>query len=291
MLAVVLATFSALSYGASDFTGAVASKENDATVVTVVMQVVSLVALAIVIALFPPEVRTLTDLAWGALAGLGVAVGLTTFYRALAIGPMSTAASLTALVSAALPVVTGLALGDEVAAITLVGIAIAVPAAVLVSAAGTSARVATTPRERVAARVGQGRTRLLSVVAGVGFAVFFVALSRTSEDAGLYPLLGSRVASIGALGATLTVARTWAPIGRRWLPIVVLTGLLDLTANSLYLLAVREGVLTWVAAISSLYPISTILLARLVLGERLNRTQIVGFTMAGAALALVAIGA
>ncbi|MGI9600684.1 MAG: EamA family transporter [Acidimicrobiales bacterium] len=293
MTAVLLATLAALSYGASDFTGALASKETEPALVTVAMQVVSLAALVVMVLIFPPAERTMVDLAWGGLAGLGAAFGLTTFYRALALGPMSTAAALTALVSAALPVMAGLALGDEVPAITLVGISIAVPAAVLVSAAGSGMHGAsnTTPRERVVARRDQNRTRALSVAAGVGFAVFFVALSRTSEDAGLYPLLGARVASIAALSLTLTLSHRWAPIARHLWPIIIVTGLLDFAANSLYLLAVREGSLTWVAAISSLYPISTVLLARIVLGERLTRVQIAGFSMAGVALALVAIGA
>ncbi|MEL7158064.1 MAG: EamA family transporter, partial [Actinomycetota bacterium] len=119
MIAVALAAVSALSYGASDFTGAVASKKNDATVVTVAVQAVSLVALGAIILAFPSGRLIGVDLAWGALGGLGTAIGLVMFYKALALGPMSVAAALTALWSSAIPVVTGLALGDRPGAVTL----------------------------------------------------------------------------------------------------------------------------------------------------------------------------
>lgn len=294
MTAVLLAALSGLSYGASDFSGALASKENDSTVVTVGVQVVSLAALAVIIVVFPPASYTGADLAWGALGGLGAGLGLTMFYRALAIGPMSTAASLTALVSALVPVVAGLALGENPAAITLFGVALAIPAAVLVSVGGVGfhgAAIDLPPRERVIVQQPASRTRMLSIVGGLGFGLFFVALSRTGEDAGLFPLIGARLASITALAVVLAVTGTWAPLSRRWWPTVAIAGLLDCAANSFYLIALREGSFVWVAPIASLYPVSTVLLARVVLKERLAPIQIVGLGLAGAALVFVALGA
>ncbi len=294
MLAVLFASLSALSYGASDFSGALASNDNDSSLVTVAMQIVSLVTLLAVIAFYVPEVRTTEDLLWGALGGLGAAYGLTTFYKALALGPIATAASITALTSAAVPVLAGLALGDRPSAITMVGIALAVPAAVLVSAGGTGSHASplrTTPRERVAALGGGNRTRILAASAGLGFGLFFVALSRTNVESGLYPLIGARLASIAALTLVLTTQKLWAPITRRWWPIVLLAGILDCAANSFYLLALPHGSFTWIAAISSLYPVATVLLARFVLKERLARLQIVGLAMAAAAMVLVTAGA
>lgn len=293
MFAVALAAVSAVSYGASDFSGAVASKENNATVVTVSMQAVSLVALFALLQLFPGGQLQLIDLAWGAVGGLGAALGLVMFYQALALGPMSVAAALTALWSSAIPVLAGLALGDRPGSMTLLGIAVAVPSAVLVSLEGSvfGAPVEATPRERVVAWHRQARTRTLAIVAGIGFGLFFVALSRTSPQAGLYPLVGARVASIGGLAIALFRTGQWSPITRRWWPAVIVAGLLDCAANSFYLTAVRQGSLTWVAAISSLYPVTTVLLARVVLHERLGRIQRYGLGAAGLALTLVGLGA
>ena len=293
MIAVALAAVSAVSYGASDFSGAVATKENNATIVTAAVQVVSLLSLLVILWQYPSGQLNMIDLVWGAVGGLGAALGLVAFYQALAWGPMSVAAALTAMWSSAIPVLTGLALGDRPGALTLVGIAVAVPSAVLVSVddSAFSHTVEATPRDRVVNWRHQARTRMLAIVAGMGFGLFFIALSRTSADGGLYPLLGARVASIAGLAITLSRARQWATIAWRWWPIVIVAGLLDCAANAFYLTAVRSGSLTWVAAISSLYPVTTVLLARIVLHERLGRIQRYGMGAAGLALVLVGVGA
>lgn len=294
MIAVVLAALSGLSYGSADFAGAIASQRNKATLVTVVGQFVSLLALLVAVIVWVDGTATTADYLWGAVGGLGAALGLVMFYKALAQGPMATAASLTALWGAGIPVVTGLALGDVPGWVQLLGIAIAVPAAVLVSVGGLSLETLatnTTPRERVAGLADAANTKALAIIAGGGFGLFFVALSRTSEDAGLYPLVGARVASILALVIVITIQKDWEPIDTRALPAIVLTGVLDFAANAFYLTALKYGSFTWVAAISSLYPVSTVLLARVVLHERLARLQLVGLMMAGMALTFVAIGA
>ncbi len=293
MIAVVLAALSGLSYGAADFSGAVAAKKTNATVITVAMQVVSLLALAVVLVAFPSGERLASDLVWAGLGGIGIAIGLATFYKALAIGPMSTAAALTALVGAIVPLVAGLALGERPSQITLAGILLSIPAVVMVSAGaidtgGSGLRAS--PRERMILQQQAGQTRMLAVVAGLGFGAFFVTLSRTSPDGGLFPLLGARGASIALLAVVLTLSRTWEPIDRSvWTPVVI-AGVLDCTANALYLTAVREGQLSWVAAVSSLYPVSTVLLAWLLLKERITRLQVLGLVLAAGALGLVSYG-
>lgn len=292
MIAVVLAALSSLSYGASDFSGAMASKRTDSAVVTVVSQFASLVTLGLVLLVLPPDLWSARDFAWGALGGLGVAVALTCFYRALAIGPMSVAAATTALVGALVPLVAGLAFGERPSTITFLGIALSIPAAVLVSAGGETGRgsLRLTPRERFIAREHGAHTTRLSILAGLGFGLFFVALSRTSAEAGLFPLVGARLASILVLALVLTLGRSWERVHRSSIPYVVLAGVLDCAANAFYLSALEEGQLTWVAAITSLYPATTVLLANVVLRERLTRIQVIGLLAAGGALALVAIG-
>lgn len=293
VLGVLLAALSGLSYGASDFSGAMASKEDDASLVTVAMQAISLASLLVILVIWPEDHRELVDLAWAALGGVGAAVGLTTFYIALSRGPMTTAASITGLVGALVPVAAGLALGDRPSVIALAGIALSIPAVVMLSSSSGGLRTfrrRTTPRERVASQQQVSRTRALAVVAGLGFGLFFVALSRVSTDAGLFPLVGARVASIAALSAVITTRRVWKPLSRASWPFVVVAGILDCAANSFYLTALSHGTFTWVAAISSLYPVSTVLLARVVLKERLAAIQILGLAVAGGALVLIAIG-
>ncbi len=293
MIAVVFGALAGLSYGAADFSGALASKKTNATVVTVAMQVVSLLALFGVLAIFPEEQRLLADLLWAGLGGIGIAIGLTTFYQALAIGPMSTAAALTALVGSLVPLAASLALGERPGPITMTGILLSVPAVMLVSAGaadgGGAGRMAA-PRERVRLATDAGKTRMLSIVAGLGFGAFFVALSRTSEDGGLFPLLGARGASIAVLCLMLTATQTWEPVERSaWKPVII-AGILDCAANALYLSALQRGQLSWVAALTSLYPVSTVLLAWLLLKEQITKLQLVGLVLAAGALSLVAYG-
>lgn len=293
MLGILFAALSALSYGSSDFTGAVASKETDSTLVTVAMQVVSLFCLIGVLLVFPEDHKSVADLAWAALGGVGAAFGLATFYKALAIGPMSTAASLTALTGATVPIIAGLALGATPSPLALVGIALSVPAVVLVSVGDVGLRAAgpvLRPRSQYRQRMHTGTTRSLAVAAGLGFGLFFVALSRVSPEAGLFPLLGARVASILALSTVLTLGGSWAPIGRRWWALIIVAGALDLAANGFYLQALDYQSLPNVAAIVSLYPVATVLLARGLLGERLARSQVIGLFLSGVALVLVARG-
>ena len=293
MIAVLFAAVSGMAYGASDFSGALASKENDSVLATAAVQVVSLAAVVLLLVVYPFGVFQMNDLLWGGAAGVGATLGLTTFYKALAIGPMSTAASITALCSASIPVVYGLAKGIVPSTMTLAGIGLAIPAAVLVSVGGMALHAASPmmpPREIVGAKGNAGQTRVLSVVAGFGFAWFFIAWAQTSADAGLYPLLGARATSIGILIVVLTTQRGWAPIrANQWL-ILLIAGLMDFAANSLYLLALDGDNFTWVAALSSLYPVSTVLLARAFLDERLAALQVAGMAMAGGALVFVAIG-
>ena len=293
----MFAAISGLSYGASDFSGGLATKRADTVAVTLLIQAVSLCALAVVLVVGPAGQPTVVDLVWGGIAGLGVSIGLTTFYKALAEGPMSTAASVTAMVGSIIPVLFGLALGEVPNALTSAGVALAVPAGIAVSLGGIDRLLAAdlTPRARARRRHRTAATRRLSVVAGVGFGCFFVALAQTSADAGLHPLLGARGASIVALAVVVIVSPKRGlrslRIGRSDWPAVGIGGVLDCSANSFYLLALGDGSVTWVAAIVSLYPAATVLLAWLFLRERLAAVQFAGLAVAACSLVLVSLGA
>lgn len=294
MIAVVFAALSGLSYGASDFSGGLASKRNDAVLVTIVVQLISLVSLVVILTFSAGAIVGATDLAWGGLGGVGATIGLTTFYKALADGPMTTAASVTGLVGSLVPVITGLALGQVPNNFTMAGIALAIPAGIVVSAGGVVSgvtRATGTPRSRAGHRFETVRTRRLSVVAGLGFGLFFVSLAQASSDAGLYPLVGARMASVLVLAVFLSVRRSWATPHRSDWPAIIVAGVLDCSANSFYVLALADASFTWVAAVVSLYPAATVVLARIVLGERIARAQVAGLIGACSALLLVGVGA
>ena len=294
MIAVLLAVFSGISYGASDFSGAIATKKNNVVLVTLIVQVISFAAIGALVYLWFGGEPTVADLLWGALGGVGATVGLTTFYRALAEGPMSTAAAVTGLVGSLVPITAGLAMGEIPNSPTMVGVALAIPATIIVSIGGLEAQALSrslNPRARSLLRAQIASTRRLSVVAGLGFGLFFVALAQTSANAGLYPLIGARGASIAVLVIVLTAQRNWARVDSSDYPSLGLAGILDCSANSLYLLALADGSVTWVAAVVSLYPVATVLLARVFLNESLSRTQIVGLFLASSALVFVGLGA
>lgn len=285
-MAVLLGLMSAVLYGAADFSGGLAARRTPALAVVVWSQVIGLGLLLVSLAFVadgPPE---MSDLARGALGGVGGGTGVTLLYRGLAIGRMSVVAPITAVGAAIVPVLFGLATGDRPGAAALLGVAVALAAIMLVS-------LAPAPAGQPAPAVGWlglAPGVVEAVLAGIGFGAFFVLLDGTTEQAGLWPLLGARssivVAAVGALA-------TRTPLGlhlgwRSQLPQIAVAGVLDMASNILYLLAVRRGLLSIIAVLVSLYPASTVLLARVVLRERLVRPQIIGLAAAAVGVGLIA---
>jgi drug/metabolite transporter (DMT)-like permease len=276
--AVVLATVCAVVYGTADFFGGLATRRSRVLAVVVLSQITGM---ALVVALLPflPGTLTSETLAWGMAAGVSGAVGLVLFYRALATGVMSVVAPITATASAALPVVFGLATGERPQPVALGGVVLALLAVLLVSR--DSSPAVTAGRDY--------RPILASLAAGAGFGGFFILLAVAPDDAGLWPLVGARLSSITVVVLlALATRRTLRPAAGS-LRIIVAAGVLDMAANVLYLLAKQEGLLSLVAVLVSLYPASTLLLARQVLGERLHAVQVAGVACALGAVALIAV--
>jgi len=281
-MTAILALSAAVVYGTADFFGGVAARRTSPLAVTLSAHVVGLLLLVVAIPLLPTASPQPADLLYGAVAGAFGAGGLILFYRALSRGTMSVVAPVAALFGAALPVVVGLGLGEQLSIPALVGIAIAIVAVGLVSREGDGDG---TP---VVHGPG-GHPLVLAVIAGAAFGSFFVLLSRTHASAGLWPLLSARVVSVSLLaGVTLLTGRSLrpAPGSRR---LVVAAGAGDMVANILYLLAVRRGLVSLVAVIVALYPATTVLLAQVVLGERLRRIQLGGLALAASAATLLAL--
>ncbi|MGI5236508.1 EamA family transporter [Dactylosporangium sp. CA-139066] len=277
MIGIVLAALSGLVWGVGDFSGGKASQRADALLVVVLSKAASLPLLVLYLILMPAAASA-HAIGWGAVAGVFGVVGMFVFYRALSGGAMAIVAPISAVTTALLPVAYGLATGERPGILALTGAACAIAAIGLVSAAGgTGTRV-------TGGLVG------LALLSGAGFGLFFTCLSRAGDGAGLWPIAGAQAAAI-VLGAPLVVQRlrngATRPSGssRRWL---LAAGVLDMSANALYLLASARGDLSIIAPIAALYPVSTVLLAMLIDRERMRPVQLAGLGLAATALVLVA---
>jgi drug/metabolite transporter (DMT)-like permease len=286
---VLLALASSTLYGAGDFLGGLASKRASTAWVVAISQASGLLVLASAVGLLADADPAPADLGWGAAAGLAGTLGVALLYRALAIGTMGVVAPITAVCAVALPVLVSIARGQRPPAVALAGIVLAMVAIALVSQ-----HPPTTP-SAVRAPVGIGGLRAgvpHALLSGVAIGVFFLVLAEARPESGLWPLVGARGVAVPAC-LLVGVLSAGAPL-REMPRIAVLTaaaaGIVDMTANVLYLLASRLGSLPVVVTLSSLYPASTVVLARLVLGERLHRTQTIGMLCALIAVALIVAG-
>ena len=283
MLAIGLALMSSVLWGFSDYFGGVKSRSFPVPVVLAGTYGASLAVMLIFIAARgtgPPP----TEYVFAGLgAGLVGIVGLSAFYRGLAIGTMSIVAPIAAT-GVSVPVITGLILGDEPGLAGSLGLVLAVVGIVLASREDDESTIA--PRE-------QRRSIILAVVAGLGFGTYFVLAEIGSNEDVAWTLLLSRVSGfpVVVLVALLVLRRGGARPGRSALAAIAGIGLLDLGANALFNVASTMGELSSVAVASSLYPVVTVMLAALLLGERVQGVQRVGVFVALIGVVLIAAGA
>ncbi|GAA3474436.1 DMT family transporter [Nonomuraea roseola] len=263
-------------YGTADFCGGLATRRSRVLSVVALSQIAGF---ALVLAMMPvlPGAASEAALSWGLGAGVAGAAGLVLFYRALAAGVMSVVAPTTAVTSAALPVLFGLVSGERPAVVQVVGVVLALLSVLLVS------RSPSTEQRSSPASIA------MALSAGAGFGGFFILLAQAPDGSGLWPLVGARLASISLVVLLAVVTRRTLKPGGGALGIIALAGVLDMAANVLYLLAEQQGLLSLVAVLVSLYPASTLVLARYVLGERLQAIQMAGVAFALGAVALIAV--
>lgn len=278
-MGVLLGLLSAVAYGASDFAGGIGGRRSRPEAVAMLAQPIAFLS-AVIAVLVVGGSPSSSALLWGALSGVGSGVGTVSLYRGLAVGRMSVVAPLSAVLSAAAPAIVGLSTGDRLSVVRAIGLVLALPAIVLVS------------RETGGPEGGRSAGIPEALVAGAGFAVFFIGLSMAGTDSGAWPLVpgqGVAVVCVVALGLALGVRRRTVAWSAAWRPAIV-TGLLGGAAGLLYLAANSGGELSVVAVLASLYPAVTVLLARLLLHEHWQRTQKAGLVLAAFAVALVGAG-
>ena len=277
---MIWALVSALGYGVSDFVGGIAARRVAALRIVLVSYPMSMLMLAVLAALVGGHISGPAVL-WGALSGIGAALGVWWFYAALATGPISIVSPLTAILVAGVPVVAGMVMGDRPGLLALIGIAVALVAVAMVSRGVTDEDV--TPH-RFTKTVGW-----LTVGCGVAFGLSFVLIARTPTDAGLWPLVFARIS------ATLLVMVAAALLGDfvkpepRTVKLALLIAVLDTVANVAMLAALHGAMLSLASVLISLYPAATVGLAMVVLKERVTRWQVVGMVLALAAVAAITL--
>jgi drug/metabolite transporter (DMT)-like permease len=286
-MAYLLALGSALLYGAADFTGGLATRRAGTIPVVILSQASGLILLALILPWLPDASPARADLLWGAAAGLTGGIGVALLYRALAIGIMAVVAPTTAVCAVAIPVAVSVLLGERPVPLAVAGIALGIASIVLVSQQRTaepaeSSHQASPPMPRS----GVGT----ALASGVLIGFFFLTLAQTKSDAGMWPILLARTVSVTLFGLVAIAGRISIRMPARMAVIAIVCGVIDMLANALYLLAAQEGPLSVVVTLSSLYPASTVLLARIVLGERLNLLQVFGVGCALAAVVLIVSG-
>ena len=239
------------------------------------MSVGTVVALALAI-LRAEAIPAPADLAWSVVGGVLGAIGITMLYRGLALGRMGIVAPVTGVLAAVIPVAAGILLEGLPSQLALLGIAIAIAAVLLVS--------------RVEDEAG-GRAGLSeALVGGVAIGLFGVTLAQLGEGHVFGALTVIRVVQVALIGIVVLVTRAvWRPARSLVLPIAAI-GVLDMLGNAFYLLGVQAGQLAIAAVLSSLYPVTTVILATVLLGERVTRDHAVGIALAAVAIVCIGLG-
>jgi drug/metabolite transporter (DMT)-like permease len=283
MLAALLALASSLSWGFSDFLGGVQSRRHPLLAVLLLSQGVALVVLAGAVVAGASTGHDAAATAWAAAAGISGLLGLTAFYRALAIGTMSIVAPLSAT-GAAIPVLVGVASGERPRAVQVVGMALAMVGVVLAAREAADSDAAARRTSQIAV--------ILALLAAVGFGSFFAMIDRAEESGDVaWILLAARAPSVLLLLAACALTRPRLPSRPAAIGAIAAIGLFDLLANLFFVLATGRGLLSVVGVLAALYPAVTVLLARVLLHERLTRAQDAGVIVTLAGVVALAAGA
>lgn len=281
-MVVLLSLSAALAYGVSDFVAGVATRRWSAWAVAATSQAAA-AAVIVAAALVEPGSPRAADLWWGVVAGLGNAAGNVLLYRGLGSGRMTVVAPLSALATAGLPLLAGLALGERPGALPVAGVVLALPSIWLVSLAGPGLRTA------------RRRDVVDGLAAGAGFGIQFAALGQVAARGGLAPLAASQLVSVAAIVAAAAVLAGAGVASAPWRSPErtgpgALAGVLAGVATVCFQLAAQRGLLAIASVLTALYPAVTVVLAAAVLRERIGRAQGAGLALAAAAVALIAAG-
>jgi drug/metabolite transporter (DMT)-like permease len=281
-MVILLGLAAAVLYGSGDFLGGLAARRAHVLVVLTLAEGAG-AAVALAAAALSPGSPNLADLAWGIGAGLIGGLGLIIFYTGLAAGPMSVVAPVSGLVSTVLPVAVALADGERPGAGVYAGALLCLVAIVLASSAGETR--ATQRHARPGRAIGYG------IAAGFSFGLFFLLIRNAGQTGELWPVAAARIGELAVVLTAAAVLRRGLRLRRAggWLLLTAAgAGVIDVVANICYVAATRTGMFGLAVVLASLYPGITVLLARVVLGERLRWVQRAGLGLAAIGILLVA---
>ena len=287
MLTVILGFLTAVVYGFADFFGAIASRKISSLKVTAVSGLVGFAFLSTMVPFFGANFSELAIIT-GVAAGIASAVGISALYASLAIGPISIVSPMGAVLGALVPMTFGFLVGDRFGPIALVALALILVAVALVGfIPGTDARLPS------------AKGLLFAAIAGAGIGTILIVLKYSPPDSGVASILVMRLVSslflnIVLLGVWLRnrnrgQAKTNEKVPNKFWWGVVAAGIFDSSANIFFTLALRSGSLSVVSVLTALYPLGTIILARLVLKERIAKLQMVGVLLALGGSAILAV--
>ncbi len=270
-----LALTAAACWGAGDFSGGLASRKSEPFRSVLLIYAVGLVALGIVALIRQEALPPVTDLAWGALAGLFGMIGIIFLFRGFTAGRMGIVAPVSGVLATALPVAFNAITIGLPDALKVVGFVIALVSNWLLSRPG---RLGTRP-------AGLG----LAVVAGVCFGSFFITLDQVSKASMFWPLIAGRAASVSVMVLFVRITRRAMPLRSSPWGLFLVAGVLDVMGNVVFLLAIQNGRLDVASVLASLYPAITAVLARITLKESITRLQALGVSAAMLAIVLITL--
>lgn len=287
MLTVILGFTTAVVYGFADFFGAIASRKISSLMVTAVSGVVGFIFLLTMLPFFGAKFSELAIIT-GVAAGVASAIGISALYASLAIGPISIVSPFGAVLGALVPMSFGFLIGDRFGPLGWAALALILIAVVLVGFI---------PGADV--RLPSAKGLLLAFIAGAGIGTILIVLKYSPSDSGLASILIMRLVSAVLLNLVLIAnwmrlrarktAESKKPIEAKFWWAVIAAGLFDSSANIFFTLALRLGSLSVVSVLTALYPLGTILLARLVLKERIGKIQMAGVLLALSGSAILAV--
>lgn len=275
LLTVIFGLAASLCWGSGDFSGGLASRRANPSSVIIAAYAAGFVLLVALALLGRERLPSALDIMWGGLAGLAGAIGLAAFYQALASGRMGIAAPVSAVMTAALPVLFNVLIVGLPGWLQIAGFLLALLAIALIS--------------RPEGTKGRPEGIGLALLAGCGFGTFFILISRVNHDSTFWPLAVARFSAVLFLFIVVRIRGQQTLPKRSLIPLVLIAGVLDAMGNAFFVLAAHTGRLDVAAVLASLYPAATVILAAIFLHERMTRIQAVGIVLALLAVPLISV--
>jgi uncharacterized membrane protein len=277
-MTVIFALTAALFYGVADYSGSRASRFANSASITFFGQAAAFVGIGIFLIFVRTPVMPIESWLWTTGGGFGGAIALVAFYRAMSLGSMTVIAPITSVIGLSVPVVAGILSGERPDGLASLGILVAIVAVALVADALGKHDLPTS-----------GRVIWMAVAAGLGFGMIFVCMGNARHDHGLWPLFGQRLVSVPTVAAIALFQAGKIYVPRNVILLSIAAGVLDTSANGLYLLATNTGLMSIVSVVVAMYPVATVFLAMTLDHERLHKSQVVGLLLALISLALVSL--